>query len=382
MPKALHTRSIPLLETTFTLRNVMTGDRSINLGEAIREGLLQVSQKDNSIIHFAEGVDDPLSVFGTLKGFGEKIGHQRMIEMPVAENALTGVAIGAALSGKRPIISFQRVEFAMLALEQIANNAAKFSYVSNGQHNVPLVIRLIVGRGWGQGPAHSQSLECMFAQFPGLKVVMPSLPEDAKGMIIAAVTDNNPVLFIEHRWNHYAVGNVPKEYYSKDIAGPKKIRTGDAVTLVATSYMTLECLRVADALSSVGVSIDLFDLRVLRPLNLKPIVQSVKKTGKLLTVDTGYKKYGIGSEIVSSIVEIGFNFLKLAPIRMGLPDHPTPSSSSLIKNYYIDSIKILERLNTLVDLDRSVLEKVKIRIANERKDIPIDVPDPFFKGPF
>ena len=382
MQKTLHIQIIQQLSITSTHRNGMTSDRSISLGEAIREGLLQASQRDSSVIHFAEGVDDPLAVFGTLKGFGDKIGHERMIEMPISENALTGVAIGVALSGKRPVISFQRVEFAMLALEQIANNAAKFHYVSNGQHNIPLVMRLIVGRGWGQGPEHSQSLEGMFAQFPGLKVIMPSLPEDAKGMIIAAVNDNNPVLVIEHRWNHYAVGNVPKEYYSKDIVGPKKIRNGDAVTLVATSYMTLECLRVADALSSVGVRVDLFDLRVLRPLDLEPIVQSVKKTGKLLTVDTGYRKYGIGAEIVSSIVEICFNFLKLAPIRLGLPDHPTPSSAGLIKNYYVDSIKILESLNTLIKLDRSLFEGVKKNIFNERKDIPIDVPDPFFKGPF
>ena len=264
----------------------MKNNRSISFGEAIREGLLQASEIDSSVLHFAEGVEDPSAVFGTLKDIGKVIGQNRMIEMPVSENALTGVAIGAALSGKRPVISFHRVEFAMLALEQIANNAAKFHYVSNGKHNVPLVMRLIIGRGWGQGPEHSQSLETVFAYFPGLKVVMPARPMDAKGMIIAAVEDKNPVLFIEHRWSHYALGDVPQNYFSTGITGPERIKTGDAITVVATSYMTLEALRVADALERVGINIELFDLRVLRPLSLETIVKSVKKTGKLLTIDT------------------------------------------------------------------------------------------------
>ena len=146
--------------------------------------------------------------------------------------------------------------------------------------------------------------------------------------------------------------------------------------------MTLEALRVADALERVGINIELFDLRVLRPLSLEAIVKSVKKTGKLLTIDTGFRTYGIGAEIVSSVIERSFEFLKTAPIRLGLPDHPTPSSASLIKNYYVDSIKILEKISQVVDIAPSVLEQLKKSIVNERKNIPIDVPDPFFKGPF
>ena len=361
---------------------MMTNKRSISLGEAIREGLLQASEKDSSVIHFAEGVADPTAVFGTLKGIGAVIGQNRMIEMPVSENALTGVAIGAALTGKRPVISFHRVEFALLALEQIANNAAKSHYVSNGKHNVPLVMRLIVGRGWGQGPEHSQSLESIFAYFPGLKVVMPARPGDAKGMIIAAVEDKNPVLFIEHRWSHYAVGDVPENYFSTGINGPERIKNGDAITVVATSYMTLEALRVANALESIGINIELFDLRVLRPLSLDVIVESVKKTGKIMTIDTGFRTYGIGAEIISSVIERSFEFLTKAPIRLGLPDHPTPSSASLIKNYYVDSIMILEKIAQVVEITPATLEKLKKSIVDERGNIPLDVPDPFFKGPF
>ena len=360
----------------------MIDDRSITLGEAVREGLSQASKKDNSIIHFAEGIEDPTAVFGTLKGIGDEIGHERMIEMPISENGVTGIAIGAALAGKRPVISFHRVEFALLAMEQIANNAAKLHYVSNGQHNVPLVMRLIVGRGWGQGPEHSQSLESVFAHFPGLKVVMPSLPKDAKGMIIAAVEDNNPVLVIEHRWTHYAVGKVPRDYYSTGISGPQKLKTGDKVTIVATSYMTLESIRAAEVLAQLGIDVELFDLRVLRPLNLESIIESVKKTGKLLTIDTGFRTYGIGSEIVSSITEMCFKFLKAAPVRMGLPDHPTPSSSALIRDFYPNATRILEEVAKLVELDPVILQSAKTSILDQQKNIPIDVPDPFFKGPF
>ena len=152
-------------------------------------------------------------MWGTLKGIGNKFGEDRVIEMPIAENGAVGIAIGAAIAGQRPIISFHRVEFALLAFEQIVNNAAKTYYISNGQHKVPLVIRMVIGRGWGQGPEHSQSLEPLFAYFPGLKVVMPAFAADAKGMLIAAIEDDNPVIFIEHRFLHYSTGHVPEGYY-------------------------------------------------------------------------------------------------------------------------------------------------------------------------
>ena len=155
----------------------------ITTGDAIREGLAEAGKKDKNVLLFAEGIDDPSSVFGTTKDLKQVYGEDRIIEMPVSENGLCGVAIGAALMGKRPVISFHRVEFALLALEQIMNNAAKAHYISNGKHRVPLVIRAIIGRGWGQGPEHSQSLEILFASIPGLKVIMPTFPNDAKGMI-------------------------------------------------------------------------------------------------------------------------------------------------------------------------------------------------------
>ena len=290
--------------------------RIISCGEAIREGLIEAAKKDNSVIFLAEGVDDPSAVYGTLKGLENHIASNRIIEMPLAENALTGVAIGAAMMGKRPVLSFHRVEFALLAMEQIANNAAKSHYISRGKHTVPLVLRLIVGRGWGQGPEHSQSLEAMFAMMPGLKVIMPTYPADAKGMIIAAVEDDNPVIVIEHRWCHYIQGEVPEGHYVSPLDGPKKLRDGKDITIVASSFMALEAMQAAEALEEMGFSAEIFDLRVIRPLNIQKIFDSVAITGKLITVDTGFQKFGIGAEIVSEVVSNCFSELKAAPVRI------------------------------------------------------------------
>ena len=176
---------------------IITGSRAIN------DALAYIGSKNKNVLLFAEGVNDPTAIFGTQKNLINIYGQERLIEMPVSENGLCGVAIGAAMNGKRPIISFHRVEFALLAMEQIVNNAAKMHYVSNGLHFCPIVIRLVVGRGWGQGPEHSQSLETLFSYIPGLKVIMPTFPEDLKDAMLTSVEDNNPTIIIEHRWTLY-----------------------------------------------------------------------------------------------------------------------------------------------------------------------------------
>jgi pyruvate/2-oxoglutarate/acetoin dehydrogenase E1 component len=356
--------------------------RMLSLGDAIREGLTEVAMRDSSVLIMAEGVSDPSSVYGTTAGIGKYIDPKRIIEMPVSENGLCGVAVGAALMGKRPVISFHRVEFALLAMEQIINNAAKAHYISNGRHKVPLVIRMVVGRGWGQGPEHSQSMEAVFSHFPGLKVVMPTYPRDGKGLVIAAVEDDNPVLIIEHRWCHYAIGHVPEGYYTEPIDGPRAVHHGKDVTIVATSYMTLESVRAAEALEKLGYSATVFDLRVLRPLMLDRIFESIQQTGRLLTVDTGFRKFGVGSEVVSEAVAHCFSALKSAPVRMGLPDHPTPSSRGFVPGYYVDSTSILRSIGTMLEIDAAKIESAVAELIAQRKGLPIDVPDPFFKGPF
>ncbi len=354
----------------------------INTGQAIRDGLEEIAVEDSSVIFFAEGVSDPSSVYGTLKGIGDRIGHSRMIEMPVSENALFGVAVGAALMGKRPVISLHRVEFSLLAVEQIVNNAAKAHYVSNGIHKVPLVLRIIVGRGWGQGPNHSQSLEAMYSYFPGLKVIMPVFPSDAKAMIKAAVRDDNPVVCIENRWIHYVQGKVESDNIPTPLLGPKVISKGSDITLVASSYMVLEAQRAAEQLKLVGVSSEVIDLRVLRPLDITEIARSVSKTGRLLTIDSGFKTLGLGAEIVSEITKHCFSDLRSPPERMGMPDHPTPSSRGLIANIYPEAKTIVQTVAGMVELKTEKTENCIRQLEAERGDLPNDVHDRYFNGPF
>jgi len=218
----------------------------ITFAESIRDSIFISLKKDKKVFLMGEGVNDPSSMWGTIKGVEEKFGKNRVLEMPVSENGLIGSAIGAAYMGSKPIINLQRVEFALLALEQIFNNAAKSHYVSNGSHSVPIVIRLVIGRGWGQGPEHSQSLEAVFSHFPGLKVIMPCFPYEAKGLLTAAIEDKNPVIFIEHRWLHFAQGEVPNGYFKLPLESLNKISTGEHLTLVTTSISTLEALRAVN----------------------------------------------------------------------------------------------------------------------------------------
>ena len=360
----------------------MTDQRIISFGDAIQEGLAESIARDELVFLMGEGIADPSSFWGTTAGIVERFGAQRVVEMPVAENGLTGIAIGAAMAGQRPVISFHRVEFALLAIEQIVNNAAKMHYVSNGFHKVPLVVRLVIGRGWGQGPEHSQSLEPLFAHFPGLKVIVPTFPSDAKGMLIAAVEDDNPVIFIEHRWLHGLLGHVPEGHYKTPLGAPRIVVEGGDITIVATSYMTLEAVRAAEVLKTIGCAVEVIDLNVLRPLILTPVFESLRKTGHLLTIDIGSRLYGPGAEVVASVVGECFDSLEAAPLRLGLPDHPTPSSRGLIAGYYPDANRIVAAVSEILGLDPERLEAAQLTLRAQRKDVPVDVPDPFFKGPF
>jgi pyruvate/2-oxoglutarate/acetoin dehydrogenase E1 component len=318
-------------------------DRILTSAQAINEALAIMGERDNNVLLMGQGIDDKGAFYGTTAGLRPVYGD-RLIETPVSENAMVGVAVGLAMAGKRPVIQFHRVEFALLAMEQIVNNAAKMHYISNGQHKCPLVIRMIVGRGWGQGPEHSQSLEAMFAYIPGLKVLMPTFPADYKGMLISAIEDDNPVVIIEHRWTHYVKGEVPEGYYKSDITRPKQIYYGgEACTFVSTSYAGLKYL------DDRYKKMDVFDLRVLRPLQMDDILESVKKTGGLCVTDTGYKTYGIGAEIIARCVEAGIEF---RACRFGIPDHPIPSSRGYLPGLYPDTPPV------------------------------IDSPDPAFQGPF
>jgi len=359
-----------------------TKRRFLTAASAILEATEICLAADPRVYLIGEGVADPKGIFGTTLGLIDRWGPERIVEMPVAENGLTGIAIGSALLGRRPIMVHQRVDFALLALEQLLNNAAKTFFVTNGHYRVPLVVRMIIGRGWGQGPEHSQVLEPIFAHVPGLKVVLPATPYDAKGMLIAAVEDDNPVIILEHRWVHHATANVPPGRYTVPLSGPARVHAGNDVTVVASSYMVLEAMEAANAVAQVGIGVDLFDLRVLRPLDLGPILESVRRTGRLLVIDTGFKLYGIGAEIVATATQFCFSELLAAPSRIGLPDYPTPSSRGLVADYYPGSKHVLAAIASLLPDSSSRIEGVLAAIAGNRAATPIDVPYPAFRGPF
>jgi len=360
----------------------MPETRVLNVAEAIREATDIAMERDPRVFVMGEGVADPKGIFGTTAGLAERHGHDRVIEMPIAENGFTGIAIGASLMGRRPIIVHQRVDFALLSLEQLFNNAAKISYVTGGRHSVPLVVRMVVGRGWGQGPAHSQSLETLFAMVPGLKVVMPTTANEAKGQFLAAVEDDNPVIFIEHRWVHYAKGEVPEGHYTTPLDGPRVVRPGRDATIVATSYMLLETLRAAEALSAAGIEVEVIDMAVLRPFLPDRIVDSVRRTGRLITVDTGSRRYGVGAEIVATVVERALNDLVRPPVRLGLPEHPTPSTRALLRDYYPTALTIIDTVAGITDADAGRVAAARRDLAAELAKLPMDVPHPTFRGPF
>lgn len=354
----------------------MNTDRQITYAQALLEALDICLKRDEKVYLLGLGVSDPIGVFGTTRGLVDKYGPRRVFDMPIAENGMTGVALGSALVGMRPVMTHMRVEFAMPAIDQICNQAAKWHYMFGGQSKVPITIRMIVGRGWGQGPQHSQSLHAWFSHIPGLKVVMPSTAYDAKGLLISAIEDDSPVVFIEHRWLHNISGRVPESYYRVPLGKPNSLRQGTDVTLVASSYATLQAMRAAEALQESGVSAEVIDLRTLNPLDDSLILESVKRTGRLVVVDQGVMTAGFAAEIVARVSQKAFSDLKVAPQRVTLPDIPTPTTRALSNFYY----------PTIGHITACVLHMFGSAAPDPFDTIGaadrLDVPDPTFKGPF
>jgi pyruvate/2-oxoglutarate/acetoin dehydrogenase E1 component len=365
-------------------RNYMleSDQRLISYAEAIREATDQCMAADGNVIVMGEGVPDPKSIFGTTAGLKEKYGKYRVFDMPLSENGVTGICIGAALSGVRPIMVHQRIDFMLLAMDQIVNNAAKWHYMFNGQSSVPLVIRAIIGRGWGQGPQHSQGLHGMFAQVPGLKVVMPSTAYDAKGMLVSALEDNNPVVFIEHRWLHNIKDNVPESMFRVPLDKARVLRRGSDVTIAAFSYGAIESLEASKALEQCfGISCEVLDMRSVRPLDVVSVINSIGKTGKLLIVDTAFRSGGISGELLGQVIEAGFDKLTMAPMRMTLPDYPAPTSTFMTKDYYYDSLGIAQAVLKLCQLDENDERYMKL-LSITKSTRRHDVPNNDFMGPF
>lgn len=349
---------------------------TMTFGDAINKALTEAMTLDKSVICYGLGVSDPKGVFGTTIGLQEKFGPDRVFDMPTSENAMTGIGIGAALYGLRPVMTHQRLDFALLTMDQLVNNAAKWRFMFGGQRGVPITVRMILGRGWGQGPTHSQNLQAWFAHIPGLKVVMPATAEDAKGLLLSAIFDPDPVIFLEHRWLHNLLGDVPSGDYRVPIGKARLMRQGNDVTVVAMSYMTIEAVHALNYLESEGITCDLIDLRSVRPIDWDLINTSVEKTGKLLVLDTGNLTGSVSGEIVARVATDCWEALLAAPKRLAMPDFPEGTSPALTKGYHVRAEHIAREISALLGRHVDITQIV------QRREHSYDTPGDWFTGPF
>lgn len=315
--------------------------RQIKYSQALDEGLCQAMDRDPGVFVMGVGVDDPKGIFGTTLGAFKRFGARRVFDTPLSENALTGIAIGSALDGMRPVLVHARNDFLLLTMDQLVNHAAKWRYMCGGKLTVPLTVRAIIGRGWGQAAQHSQSLQALFMHIPGLKVVMPSAPYDAKGLLIAAIEDEAPVIVLEHRWLYDQVGPVPEDHYCVPIGEASVVREGTDVTIVAISQMVVEARKAAEALHTEGIEAEVIDLRTLAPWDKFTVLNSVRKTGRLVVADHAWRTCGAAAEIAAVAAEEALESLKAPVRRVTLPETPTPCAAALEKLYYPGATEIM-----------------------------------------
>jgi len=320
------------------------GGRRIPYSEAVREGLRQSLALDQRVFVMGQGVDDPQGMFGATKDLHIEFGSDRVFDTPLSETALTGIAVGAALGDMRPVYFHNRPDFLTLAMDQIVNHASKWHYMFGGKVCVPLVVWACIGRGWGSAAQHSQALQGLFFHVPGLKLIMPSTCFDAKGLIISAIRDNNPVVIIDHRFNFKQIGPVPEEMYYVPIGKGAIRRKGGDVTVVAMSHLVIDSYRVSQELESEGIDVELVDPRTLRPLDEEMILASVAKTGRLVVVDCGWRTGGVASEIAAIVAEKAYGSLRAPIARVTCPDVPTPSACELEDAFYIDREEIKQAI--------------------------------------
>lgn len=322
--------------------------RQITYAQAINEALSLMLARRKDVYLIGQGVTSPWYVGSTTKGLVERFGKERVIDTPVSENAVTGAAVGSAIAGMRPVVVHPRMDFMYLALDQIANHAANWHYMFGGCVNVPITIWGIVNRGGEQAAQHSQALQALFAQIPGLKVVMPSTPHDAKGLFISAILDGNPVVVVDERWLYNTKEDVPKDVYTVPIGKAAVRKRGRDVTVAAMSYLVGDALTAAKALEEDGVSVEVIDIRTAKPLDWEAIRRSVTKTGRLVIADTGWSFCSISSEIAARAATSGLaKRMKHPVIKISLPDLPAPASRALEKAYYKgakDIIKAVRRM--------------------------------------
>ncbi len=323
-------------------------ERIISYSEAIREALEQEMADDPSVVVFGEGAQDPVITYGTTAGLQVRYGDERVFDTPLAEDGMTGAAIGMALAGLRPVHFHQRVDFLLLAMNQLINIAAKCRYMYGGTVSVPLVVRAVIGRSWGQGAQHSQGLHSMFMHVPGLKVFAPTTPHDAKGAITQAIRDDNPVVFIEHRMLHRLKGHVPVGSYTVPFGKARVLAEGRDVTLVGISYMAVECVRARYLLLEAGIDAEIIDPVSLSPLDIDTIAASVNKTGRLLVADNAWMSCGASAEIITQVLERLQNVRDVRVARLGFQPVPCPTTKNLENLFYADARGIAQTVHHLV----------------------------------
>jgi len=304
--------------------------RELTYGEAIKEALAEELRRDPTVFMLGEDIAEAGTTFKVLNGLVEEFGTERVLDTPISEPGITGLAVGAAMTGMRPIVDIMFGDFSGLIMDQVANQAAKIHYMSGGKLKVPLVLRTTMGAGRRSAAQHSQSLQAWYSHIPGLKVVVPSTPYDAKGLMKSAVRDDNPVVILEDKMMYKTVkGPVPAEEYTIPLGVADIKRTGTDITLVATSSMVYVALDAAKLLEEIGISAEVVDPRTLVPLDKETLIESVKKTSRAIIIDEGYEQYGVTAELASIIADSAFYYLDAPVKRMGAMNVPIPFSPAL-----------------------------------------------------
>jgi pyruvate dehydrogenase E1 component beta subunit len=301
----------------------------ITMREAISQALWEEMERDPSVFILGEEVGVWGGTYAVTKGFYDHFGAERVRDTPIAEAAIIGAAIGAALTGLRPVAELMTINFAFSAMDHIVNEAAKLHYMFGGQMILPMVIRTVGGGGRQLGATHSQTPDAVFAHFPGLKVVAPGTPEDAKGLLVSAIRSQDPVMFIEHATLYQVRGEVPDGEFTIPIGKSKVQRPGRDVTIVTYSKMLELSLKAADQLAQEGIEAEVVDLRTLRPLDMEPVITSVKKTNRVVTAEEGWPSFGIGSEVATRIYEQAFDYLDVPVKRVAQKEVPLPYNRQL-----------------------------------------------------
>lgn len=309
---------------------------AINYGEAVREGFRHLLAEHEDVFAIGQGLWSPWYVGSSMTDLDREFGTERIIDTPVSENACTGAAVGASLFGYRPIVIHPRIDFMLLATDQIVNQASKWAHMLGGQVSPAVTIRGIVNRGGEQGAQHSQALHSWYAHIPGLRVVMPATPADARDLLIASVLSDQPVLYIDNRWLYEREADLsPSRDVELDKQRPQILRAGNDITLVGSGYATWLCEQAAETLAADGVDCEVIDLRILNPFDGAEIARSVERTGRLVAVDDGWSTCGLAAEIIASAVErVSPTAFKARPARVTLPDAPAPTSRVLEDAYY------------------------------------------------